>query len=172
MGAHQVGKIMTVVSTRWAVPADRTHISRLLHEAGNFSAEECDVGLEIVDVFLGNGPTSGADGDYPTVVAERDGVVVGYATFGRTPMTDGTWHLYFIAADASIRRAGIGRALCAQIRNVAVARAGRRLVLETSGRELYGGTRTFYVATGFVEEARIADYYAPDDPVVYFVWRW
>ncbi len=163
---------MTAVTTRLATAADRPEIARLLREAGNFRAEECDVGLEIVDVFLGTGATAGVDGDYPTVVAERAGVVVGYATFGHTPMTVGTWHLYFIAADAQIRRAGIGRALCEAIREMATERGGQRLVLETSGRELYGGTRAFYAATGFTEEGRIADYYASGDPVVYFVWRW
>jgi ribosomal protein S18 acetylase RimI-like enzyme len=161
-----------LVTTRLAVAADRPAIDRLLREAGNFSPEECAVGLEIVDVYLGEGPTAGETGDYPTVVAERAGAVVGYATFGHTPMTEGTWHLYFIAADATIRRAGIGRALCQKIREIATLHGGKRLVLETSGRELYGGTRAFYDATGFIAEGRIADYYSPGDPVVYYVWRW
>ena len=163
---------MYPVTTRLARASDRPAIDRLLREAGNFSAEECEVGLEIVDVFLGSGPTAGVSGDYPTVVAQRNGAVVGYATFGHTPMTEGTWHLYFIAADVRIRRAGIGGALCDAIREVAQARGGQRLVLETSGRELYGGTRAFYDATGFVEEGRIGDYYGVGDPVVYYVWRW
>ncbi len=160
------------VTTRLAAVSDRPAIARLLREAGNFTDEECVVGLEIVDVYLSDAPTAGVNGDYPTVVAERDGAVVGYATFGRTPMTESTWHLYFIAADVRIRRAGIGRALCSAIRDVAVVRGGRRLVLETSGRELYDATRAFYDATGFVEEGRIADYYSPGDAVVYYVWRW
>ena len=163
---------MEAVKTRLATVHDRAAIDRLLREAGNFNAEECGVGLEILDVFLGDGPTAGVDGDYPTLVAVHDGAVVGYATFGHPPMTIGTWHLYFIAADVRLRRAGIGRALCQAIQQVAQAHGGQRLVLETSGREAYGGTRAFYERTGFVEEGRIADYYAPDDAVVYFVWRW
>lgn len=163
---------MSTVTTRLATAHDRQAIGRLLQEAGNFSDEECVIGLEIVDVYLGEGPTSGVRGDYPTVVAEREGRVVGYATFGHTPMTEGTWHLYFIASDVTIRRAGIGRVLCEAIREVARAQGGKRLVLETSGRELYGGTRAFYDATGFREEGRIEDYYGEGDPVIYYVWRW
>ena len=163
---------MQPLTMRPAVAGDRPAIARLLADAGNFSAEECDVGLEIVDVFLGTGATSGMRGDYPTLVAEREGAVVGYATFGRTPMTDSTWHLYFIASDVSIRRVGIGRALCLAMREEVTARGGQRVVLETSGHELYGGTRAFYEGLGFAEEGRIADYYKPGDPVIYFVWRW
>ena len=163
---------MEPVNTRLAVAADRPHIAQLLERAGNFSAEECAVGLEILDVYLGSGSGGGVGGDYPTLVAERGSSVVGYATFGPTPMTSGTWHLYFIAADPEVRRAGIGRSLCAAIAVLARRRGGRRLVLETSGRELYGGTRAFYDATGFREEGRIADYYSDGDPVVYYVWRW
>ena len=161
-----------VVTTRLARATDRPLIARLLETAGNFNDEEAAVGLELVDVYLGGGTTGGPEGDYPTLVAEIDGEVVGYATIGKTPFTVGTWHLYFIASDITRRRAGIGRTLCAEIKRFAQERGGLRLVLETSGRELYGGTRQFYHATGFAEEARIADYYSPGDPVVYFVWRW
>jgi ribosomal protein S18 acetylase RimI-like enzyme len=160
------------VTTRLAVAADRAAIAHLLETAGNFNEEEAGVGLELVDIFHGDGPTSGPEGDYPTLVAEIDGQIVGYATIGKTPFTHGTWHLYFIASDVTRRRAGIGRTLCLEIKKFAQQRDGQRLVLETSGRELYGGTRAFYHATGFTEEARIADYYSPGDPVVYFVWRW
>ena len=153
---------------RLATASDRPAIARLLATAGNFDAEEQAVGLELVDNYL----VHGQDGDYPTLVAEMNGEVVGYVTVGRTPFTVGTWHLYYIASDATHRRAGIGRTLCQAARRFAEARGGQRLVLETSSRELYGGTRAFYDAVGLVEESRIADYYSPGDAVVYYVWRW
>lgn len=158
-------------SIRTAVAKDRFAIEHLLRTAGNFTDDECDVALELFDIYCGAAATAGFEGDYPTLVCERDGRVVGYATVGKTPFTQGTWHLYFIASDSNIRRAGIGRDLCAAIADFARLRGGERLVLETSGRELYGGTRAFYDAVGFAEEGRIADYYAHGDPVVYFVWR-
>jgi len=156
---------------RVAVARDRFAIEHLLRTAGNFTDDESDVALELFDIYCGDGPTAGLQGDYPTLVCERDGRVAGYATIGKTPFTQGTWHLYFIASAANSRRAGIGRDLCAAIADFAKARGGQLLVLETSGRELYGGTRAFYAAVGFVEEGSIADYYSVGDPVVYFVWR-
>lgn len=163
---------MPQAAVRLAVPADRPAIEHLLRSAGNFNDEECDVALELVDVFFGHGPTAGPEGDYPTLVAELDGRVLGYATIGKTPFTIGTWHLYFIASDVTRRRTGIGRTLCHAIRDFATARGGQRLVLETSGRDLYDATRAFYASAGFHEEGRIADYYSPGDPVVYYLWRW
>jgi len=160
------------LTLRPALPSDRQAIANLLTFAGNFNEDEVQVGLELIDSFHAPAATGGLEGDYPTLVAEMDRVLVGYATIGPTPFTVGTWHLYFIASDIQRRRAGIGRALCSAIKDFAKARGGHRLVLETSGRELYGGTRQFYHSTGFVEEGRIADYYAEGDPVVYFVWRW
>lgn len=164
--------VRPAATVRTATVADRPAIADLLARAGNFNAEEQAVGLELVDVYTGSGPTAGLEGDYPTLVAELDGRVVGYATIGRTPFTQGTWHLYYIATDPDVRRAGLGRVLCRAIQEFASPRGGLRLVLETSGREAYGGTRAFYEAVGFVQEGSIADYYAPGDPVVYFVWRW
>ena len=160
------------VTLRLAQPDDRDILEELLSRVDNFDEEEQRVALELIDICLGDGPTAGPEGDYPTLVAELDGTICGYATIGRTPFTESTWHLYFIAADPQRRRAGIGRALCQACAEFVGTRGGQRIVLETAGREDYGGTRGFYLATGFREEGRIADYYRPGDDVVYYVWRW
>ena len=46
----------------------------------------------------------------------------------------------------------------------------RVLLVETSGTDAYERARTFYVARGFVDEARIREYYGPGDDKVVF-WR-
>ena len=163
---------MSVPTLRLATDADLPALRELIARVEHFDDEEKQVTLELIEIFLGTGPTAGPEGDYPTLVAEVDGILIGYATLGRTPFTDSTWHLYFIATDPAQRRGGIGRALCQGCADFAAARQGRRLVLETAGRDDYGGTRGFYLALGFREEGRIADYYRPGDDVVYYVWRW
>jgi ribosomal protein S18 acetylase RimI-like enzyme len=40
---------------------------------------------------------------------------------------------------------------------------GRRISVETSTRDLYAPTRSFYRKVGFHEEAVLADFYAPGD---------
>jgi ribosomal protein S18 acetylase RimI-like enzyme len=47
-------------------------------------------------------------------------------------------------------------------------RGGRLLIVETSSRESYVGTRRFYETRGYHEAARVRSFYAPlDDRVVY-----
>jgi ribosomal protein S18 acetylase RimI-like enzyme len=45
------------------------------------------------------------------------------------------------------------------------------LVLDTSGRPDYSGTRSFYERLGFVRTARIPDFYATGDDLVIYTLR-
>jgi hypothetical protein len=45
----------------------------------------------------------------------------------------------------------------------------RRVYADTSSRLQYKPTRAFYLACGYVREAILADFYAPDDGKVIFV---
>lgn len=49
-------------------------------------------------------------------------------------------------------------------------RTARVLVVETSSTEQYTAARGFYVARGFVEEARTRQFYGPQDDKVVF-WK-
>ena len=75
-------------------PQDKEEVMRLLQETGMFTAEEVVVAEELVDLYL-NLP---GQKDYIVDVLEEDsGRVVGFATWGPTPLTDGTFDLYWIA---------------------------------------------------------------------------
>ncbi len=45
---------------------------------------------------------------------------------------------------------------------------GRMLLIQTSGRPDYVTARAFYAKNGYLEVARIEDYYAPGDDTVIF----
>ena len=92
-----------------------------------------------------------------------DGQLVGYACFGPTPATDGTWDLYWLAVDPGVQRSGVGRALVRWVEGELTSRGGRLLVVETSSRADYERTRRFYARGGFTESARVRDFYAPAD---------
>ena len=146
---------------------DRAPLERILRETLMFTDAEIDVALELLDVGLGQRPGDG----YAFLVAEQDGDVVGYACFGPTPATDGTWDLYWVAVDRSRQRSGIGRALVAAVEEHARALGGRLLVVETSGRDAYAPTRAFYERSGYPEHARIRDFYRDGDDKVLHVKR-
>lgn len=110
------------------------------------------------------------DGDgYYFVVAEgADGAVLGYSCYGPTPLTDGVYDLYWIAVDPRTHGKGIGRRILSATEEIIRKRGGRIVLIETASKESYANTRGFYLATGYVEEARVRDFYhVGDDKIIY-----
>lgn len=147
------------------VQADRSSVREIVRSTGFFSAEEIDVAEELVREHLLRGEASG----YLFVIAETGaGAVVGYACFGPTPCTARTHDLYWIAVREEARGHGVGLAVLRRVEARLLAAGGGKLVAETSSRDQYASTRAFYTRAGFAAEARIRDYYAPGEDIVYF----
>lgn len=94
--------------------------------------------------------------------------MLGYACFGPHPLTQGTFDLYWIAVDPTVRGRGIGRALLSQVEAEIQARAGRLLLIETSGTPAYTAARRLYETCGYPCEAIVHDFYAPGDDLLIF----
>lgn len=141
-------------------PTDRSSIERILRASAAFTDAEVLVALELVDEPRETG--------YRFVVCEVDGKVAGYACFGATPCTVGTWDLYWIAVDPARQNLGLGRALLDAVERAVRAEGGRLLVIETASKPEYAATRAFYERCGLELAARIRDFYARgDDKLVY-----
>ncbi len=122
-----------------------------------------------MEVFTG--AAESGNREYLGLVAELDGKVVGLLAYGETPMTVGTYDLYWIAADPERRRQGIGAALVLAM-EADLRRRGARLVrIETSGTPAYDATRAFYQRFEFGETARLRDFYRPGDDLVIYTRR-
>ena len=126
--------------------------------------DEVSCALELIDSALSDPSRSG---DYRVLVAigagEKDDDVRGYICYGPTPMTQGTYDLYWLATDPAHRGQGIAGRLC-QAMEEELRRAGGRLVrVETSTTDGYGAAQRFYSGHGYPEVARIADFYKPVD---------
>lgn len=139
---------------------DRAAIARILAATDAFSPAEIDVALELVD--------EPREAGYRFVVAEQAGTVAGYACFGATPCTVGTYDLYWIAVDPTLQSKGLGRALLDAVESAVRAEDGRLLIIETASKPEYAATRAFYERCGLELAARIQDFYARgDDKLVY-----
>ncbi len=128
--------------------------------------DEVTCALEVVDLA-----TRPGNPDYVALVAELGGALAGYVAYGPTPMTDGTYDLYWIASDPARRGRGVGRALVAAMEADLARRRGRLVRVETSATDGYGRARDFYVGLGYAEEARLRDFYRPGDDLVIFTKR-
>jgi ribosomal protein S18 acetylase RimI-like enzyme len=141
---------------------DRQPLSALLHRIEQFSPGEVDCALELIDAAISN-PNHP---DYQVLVADRAGELVGYICYGPTPMTEGTFDLYWIASDPKVRGQGVGATLVSAMEGDLRRRNGRQIRIETSATEAYGPTRGFYEALHYVEEARFRDFYKVGDDLI------
>jgi ribosomal protein S18 acetylase RimI-like enzyme len=140
-------------------PHHRARLAELLVDTGAFHTDEVEVALSLFDLSNATPDPS----DYEFVGAFDDDRLVGYACFGATPATDGTFDLYWLAVDPVVQGRGIGRSLVRAVEEKLIGRGGRLLVVETSSRPDYESTRRFYARSGYTEAARVRDFYAPAD---------
>lgn len=117
--------------------------------------------IELVDLAL-----TPNNKDYTLLVADRDGSLVGYVCYGPTPMTEGTYDLYWIASDPTVRGQGVGASLIAGMEADMRRRGARVIRVETSATEAYGPTRGFYASMKYTEEARFRDFYKVGDDLI------
>ena len=159
---------------------DRSRVNEILVATGAFGDEEIAVALELFDSVAHSAHSTRAGGqalassaapdtDYEFIGArDAEGTLLGYACFGPTPSTHGTYDLYWLAVDPDLQGRGVGRRLVRWIEQRLEKRGARMLVAETSSRDDYVRTREFYQRAGFAEAARVRDFYAPaDDRIIY-----
>jgi ribosomal protein S18 acetylase RimI-like enzyme len=148
------------VIARCLAASDRSVIHEVLTRCGVFTNEEIRVALEMFDCGLA--------GDYSLRGIDADGALRAYACFGKASLTERSWYLYWICVDPAVQGTGIGRALERTVEDSVRQMGGERLVLETSGRRDYEGSRRFYERAGFTVHGRIPDFYkAGDDCIIY-----
>jgi ribosomal protein S18 acetylase RimI-like enzyme len=120
------------------------------------------VAEELIDSYLNDPSGSG----YHILVAEVDSAVAGYVCYGPTPLTEGTWDIYWVAVAQDKQGKGIGSALMKATENEIIRDKGRLCIIETSSTPAYEKTRNFYVNRGYEIICRIPDFYMPGDDKV------
>lgn len=144
---------------------DRAALEALVRAVELFSDAEKDVAMEVLDAHLAD-----PGRDYHALGAFSPGdVLLGYACYGPTPCTDGTWDLYWIAVAGEARDRGIGTLLMAEVERRIAERRGRMVLIETSSRPEYTPTRSFYERRGYAVVARVPDFYSTGDDRMIFV---
>jgi ribosomal protein S18 acetylase RimI-like enzyme len=147
-------------------PGDKPAIMKLLAATPEFKPSEVVVAEEVIDSYLKDSYQSG----YHVLVAEVESLV-GYVCYGPTPLTEGTWDIYWLAVSQKEQSRGIGGALMASAEDEIKKAKGRLAVIETSSTPEYEGTRRFYQRHGYETACRLADFYAPgDDKLILRKW--
>jgi D-alanine-D-alanine ligase len=144
--------------------SDVPALRRLVAATRVFYRAERVVALELLEERLKQGAKSG----YSFIFAEQAGELIGYCAWGRVPLTERSYDLYWIAVAPRAQGLGIGRQLMERTERAVARRGGGGLYIETSSRRDYDRTRRFYRAAGYRLAARLADFYAAGDHKILF----
>lgn len=154
---------MTLI--RPTLPQDTSAILQMAAAEPLFTPEEADTVAELLKDYLEKPDHNG----YFFLTAEVESQLAGFACYGPTSLTKGTFDLYWICVDRRFSRHGIGRALINRAEDEIQRAGGHMIVAETSGSPEYAPTRAFYEGVGYRRIATIPDYYAPDDDLVIYI---
>ncbi|NQW21972.1 MAG: GNAT family N-acetyltransferase [SAR202 cluster bacterium] len=137
---------------------------RITKDTGFFRPDEVEVAREVLSAAEAHGENSGY---HVRVATDVDGPL-GYVCYGPTPMTKGTWDIYWLAVDRNVQKRGIGSRLMRLAEDQIRLKKGRMAVLETSSQEMYEPTQRFYRSLGYQEVCRISDFYDTGDDKITF----
>lgn len=143
---------------------DKKAVMNILQYTPEFTPAEVVLADEVIDDYLFNPTESG----YFILVAEIESKIGGYVCYGPTPITEGTWDIYWIAVDHTIQGKGIGKQLMEAAEQRIKEANGRLILVETSSKPGYEKTNAFYLRLNYKEACRIIDFYMiGDDQITY-----
>lgn len=152
--------------TRKARPSDRRGILSVIKRCDNLTPDEGDCAGELLDIYL---KRPGQKDYYFIAAVEGRKDVIGYACYGKRPLTEAAYDLYWLLVDPLKRSMGAGAALLRHV--VEALKKGRAdmLIAETSSKGSYGPARRFYLKAGFKKNARIKDFYRKGEDLIIYV---
>ncbi|MBE2216642.1 MAG: GNAT family N-acetyltransferase [Ignavibacteria bacterium] len=146
---------------------DREQIQSILIDTHHFNDDEIKVAIELIDVYLNDAKQT----DYIIYVIENDETkqAAGYICYGKRPLTDWTYDLYWIAVDPNIHGKGLGSQLVKHMEDDLAGSGGKIILIETSGKAEYENERKFYTKNGYEVQTIIKDFYRRGDDL--FIYR-
>ena len=140
-------------------------ILRVAGSTGVFHPLELEILKEVTEDCLKN-----SEKGYRLISVDDEGRSVGFAIFGRTPMTANTWDIYWLAVDSASQRKGLGGQLLSMAEAEILSNNPDAPVIrvETSSRDVYVAARKLYFKSGYTEAGLINDFYKKNDALLTF----
>lgn len=130
-----------------------------------FNACEIQILREVASDFL-----KSPDKDYSLVSTKNRQELTGFIIYGRTPLTQNTWDLYWLAVDPMFYGKGLGRKLMSGLFQNIKSKDHKMGVIrvETSSRPDYEPARNLYLKTGFNQVGQIDHFYRKNDHLLIY----
>ncbi len=156
------------VSLRNLSSSDRPALQRLLSRIKEFNQEDQALAMELIRIAL----DQAGQKDYDFIIAADAGdQAIGFVCYGPTPLTDGTYDLYWIAVDPDYAGNGTGSLLLKTAEAKVIGKHGRMMLIETSSDPVYENTRHFYLKNGYRLGETIKDFYRDGEDRVTYIKR-
>ena len=143
---------------RKATTGDRDMMQQILVDTGTFDSQEIDTALELVDEYLKNG-----SGEYHVYVETNKKRIRGFMCYGKAALSENAHDLYWLAVHPDSHGQNIGTQLLNFAEDDVIKNGGRMILIETSSSSEYKKARTFYRRCGYLQTARIPDFYSGGD---------
>ena len=145
--------------------SDIESIRKVVESSGFFHDYEVDTAVELVEEFLDSGEESG----YKFVfLDDENDSLLAFSCFGEIACTWKRYDIYWIAVTDEQRGKGLGKFVLQETEKQIAAIGGIIAYLETSSKDLYLPTRTFYEKSGYLKETVIKDFYEDGDSKVIY----
>jgi ribosomal protein S18 acetylase RimI-like enzyme len=110
---------------------------------------------EMIDGYL-----SGTAESDIWLTCEIENSAIGFCYCTAEKLTDGTWNMLAISVSPAQQSKGVGAALVSKLEEKLRKDGQRLLIVDTSSTPDFDAARRFYVKNGYIEEARIRDFWA------------
>ncbi len=141
-----------------ATADDRDTMQQILKDTGTFDSQEVDTALELVDEYFKNGA-----GEYHVYVETNKKRIRGFVCYGKAALSENAYDLYWLAVHPDSHGQDIGTRLLNFTEKEVSKNGGRMILVETSSSAGYKKARTFYRRCGYLQTARIPDFYSGGD---------
>lgn len=148
-------------------PDDTSALTEVICSSGLFRPEDADSIQAMLDEYHSRKDDDGRQ----IITCVENGAIAAVAYFSPKEFTDRVWELLMIAVTSPLQRQGLGSELLRAVEGSVNAVNGRLLLIETSDKTSFERTRRFYQKHGYVEVARIPDYFTDGDGKVSFIKR-
>jgi len=146
---------------RSTIHQDLPELKQVLDETELFPSEMLE------DMVTGH--LSDAPSDDVWLTCELDESAIGFCYAVPEQLADCAWNMLAIAVLPAKQGCGAGAALTKTLEDRLREDGQRILIADTSGTEDFDQTRAFYRKNGYIEEARIRDFWAKGDDKVTFL---
>jgi len=148
--------------------SDIADVRRITQETGFFNQEEIEIAEELAAASYKDGEEKSGY-SFIFAVDINSSKTVGYSCYGRIPCTESSYDLYWIVTDSKVRSKGIGSLVLKEAERNIKNSGGTSIYIETSSKDLYIPTQSFYIKNNYTLAAEFKDFYAQNDNKLIYV---